>query len=291
MFQLVLAGLALVALVLYWLGNRRWTSATRALHERLDAARSPQAAARYSPDVLAELPGPVQRYFRTVLTEGQPLVQAVRMHHDGRFNMSGDQENWTRFSSVQRVVIHRPGFVWDARISVPAAAIHVHDAYVGGEGLLRAAVFGLMPVAETQGTQELARDELLRFLAEAAWYPTALLPGNGVRWQAEDEQSATVMLEDGRASATLRIRFDDAGLIASVQADARGRTVGGTVVPTPWEGRWSDYETRDGMRIPIKGEVAWLLPAGRLPYWRGRIKRIEYEWAGRLDARPGAPCA
>lgn len=48
---------------------------------------------------------------------------------------------------------------------------------------------------------------------------------------------------------------------------------------TPWQGRYGDYELRDGMLIPLEGEVAWLLREGPKPYWRGRIRRIEYGYA------------
>jgi len=49
----------------------------------------------------------------------------------------------------------------------------------------------------------------------------------------------------------------------------------------PWIGRFWDYEVRDGMRIPLSGEVAWQLPDGSLlPYWRGRIMNIAYDFAG-----------
>lgn len=33
------------------------------------------------------------------------------------------------------------------------------------------------------------------------------------------------------------------------------------------------------MRIPLAGEVAWLLPEGPQPYWKGRIVNAVYEWA------------
>lgn len=37
----------------------------------------------------------------------------------------------------------------------------------------------------------------------------------------------------------------------------------------------------DGVRIPRAGEVEWILPEGRLPYWRGRVGGVEYDRAGR----------
>jgi hypothetical protein len=54
--------------------------------------------------------------------------------------------------------------------------------------------------------------------------------------------------------------------------------VGGKIVPTCWEGRFWNYSERDGMHIPMEGEVAWLLRTGPKPYWRGRISDIAYEF-------------
>ena len=119
----------------------------------------------------------------------------------------------------------------------------------------------------------------MRFFAEAAWYPTALLPSQGVRWQAVDERTARATLHDGALAVTLTVGFAADGTLTSVRAESRGRTVGGKVVPTPWEGRWSNLQTRAGMRVPMSGEVAWLTPQGRKPYWRGTISRLEYEFA------------
>jgi hypothetical protein len=124
-----------------------------------------------------------------------------------------------------------------------------------------------------------AEGELMRFFAEAAWYPTALLPSQGVSWQGIDERSARATLADGGSRITLTFGFGADGLIETVNAEARGRMVGGKVIPTPWEGRWSNYQPRDGMRVPLSGEVAWLLPEGREPYWRGTVTELAYERA------------
>jgi hypothetical protein len=178
------------------------------------------------------------------------------------------------------VVTRRPGFVWDGRVALlPGIAVRVHDAYVAGVGLLHPALLGLVSLANLRGTGEVAQGELMRFFAEAAWYPTALLPSQGVRWQAVDDRSAQATLTDGALTLSLLFRFDDAGLIESVRAQARGRTVGASVVMTPWEGRWSNYQMRDGMHVPLTGEVAWLIDGERKPYWRGTIASLRYEFA------------
>lgn len=119
----------------------------------------------------------------------------------------------------------------------------------------------------------------MRFLAEAAWYPTALLPNQGVRWHAVDEKSAQATFADGNNEVTLLFTFTDVGLIDTVRAEARGRTVDGKIVPTRWLGRFWNYAQRAGMSIPLDGEVMWLLPDGPRPYWRGHIAEIAFTFA------------
>jgi hypothetical protein len=121
----------------------------------------------------------------------------------------------------------------------------------------------------------------MRFFAEAAWYPTALLPSQGVAWEAMDDARARATLSDGTTTVELVFEFDAQGLISAVRSEGRYRKVDGVQVATPWQGRFWDYEMRDGLLVPLEGEVAWLLSDGPKPYWRGRIQRIEYELGNR----------
>jgi hypothetical protein len=260
--------------------SRRWDSATRKMHAILESARRPSERRTYSPDELIGLPAPVQRYFRAVLKDGQPIISAVDVEHSGTFNMSATGDKWNRFTSTQRVIAQRPGFDWEARIEMmPGLAARVHGAYIAGEGTLHASLFGLVSVVNLRGTPEMAQGDLIRFLAEAAWYPTSLLSSQGVQWNAIDDFSANATLQDGETALTLLFRFDENGLIESVRAEARGGTVAGAAIPTPWEVQWNNYELSDGMCIPTEGEVAWLLPEGAKPYFRGRITSLRYEFA------------
>ena len=279
MFLVILGLVVIVAIVILY-GEFRWTAGTKELRDRLAVARLPLEPKVFDKGELERLPAPVQRYFLAVLEDGQPIVATVSVEHTGTFNMSEAAEQWKPFTSTQRVVTSRPGFDWDGRVAMmPGLPVLVHDAYAAGEGILHAAVLGLVSVVNLRGTGEVAQGELMRFFAEAAWYPTALLPSQGVLWDAVDDQSARATLKDGDLTVTLLFRFNADGLIATVRAEARGRIVGGTVVTAPWQGRFWNYAIRDGMRVPLDGEVAWLLPEGAKPYWRGRITKLSYEFA------------
>lgn len=277
---LVVLGLVFIVTAAVLYGEFRWKSGTRELRERLEAARLPIEPKVFDRRELERVPTPVQRYFRAVLEHGQPIVAAVSVAHTGTFNMSEAAERWKPFTSNQRVITRRPGFDWDGRVAMmPGLPVYVHDAYVAGEGILRASVFGLVPMINLQGRGEVAQGELMRFFAEAAWYPTALLPSQGVLWHAVDDHSARATLKDGDYTLRLLFHFNEDGLIDTVRAEARGRTVGDTVVPTPWRGRFWNYAIRDGIRVPLDGEAAWVLPEGAKPYWRGRIIQLSYRFA------------
>lgn len=278
---LVVAALVVLVAALAAYGTWRWAAGTRALFERLEATRAPIAPARYDEArELDGLPAPVQRYFRTVLTDGQPLVTAAAVEHRGTFNVGESTDQWKPFTSQQRVVTRRPGFVWDGKVAMlPGLNVRVHDAYVAGEGILQPAMLGLFTLIDLRGTGEVAQGELMRFFAEAAWYPTALLPSQGVRWEPVDDRSARATLVDGSLSLTMTFSFEPDGTMRSARAEARGRTVAGKIVMTPWEGRWSNVQAHDGMRVPMTGEAAWLTPQGRKPYWRGTITSLSYAYA------------
>lgn len=95
----------------------------------------------------------------------------------------------------------------------------------------------------------MARGEFMRYFAETAWYPTALLPSQGVRWQAVDSASAHATIVDGRIALILLFGFNDAGLISSVRAVSRGAGVGK------------------------------IRPEGRKVYFHGTVKTLACEWA------------
>lgn len=274
-----LIGLIFLALLVARIGTRRWQASTANLFTQLEAERQIISRHAYTPADLEGLPEPVQHYLQAVLPEGQTPITGVSLEHTGSFNISNTGEQWKSFTSRQRVITHRPGFVWAARIRmVPGLTALVHDAYLGGKGLLSAKLLGLLNVVDQPDTPGLALGELMRFLAEAAWYPTVLLPGHGVVWKPIDDTQAEGRLTDGTTTASLTFQFDSQGLISEVYAEARYRDVNGSMVPTPWRGRFWDYERREGILIPLAGEVAWLLDGDSLPYWRARIQHIIYEY-------------
>jgi hypothetical protein len=261
-------------------GGYRWQLDTDKLRAKLTNGQEIIKPKIYDQKEIEGLPAPVQRFFRTVLKDGQAIASAVKLSQQGQFNMSETEAKWSKFTATQLVVTQRPGFDWDARIQMaPGVSAFVHDTYLLGEGNLNASLLGLFTVAKMHGTPESNQGELLRFFAETAWYPTALLPSQGVRWEAIDDNSARATMTDGTTTVSLVFQFNDQGAIATIRAEGRYRMDGDKLTAMPWGGRFGEYSVRNGMLIPLEGEVGWEHPEGTRLYFKGRITEINHEFA------------
>jgi len=260
--------------------NFRWSRDVDARLAALEVATPPTRSQRFDENELKTLPPVVRRYLSQALNLNQPLVRRLYLEQTGSFNRSSTPmvEQWEPFTARQRVATKRPGFVWDAAIRVsPGITVRVVDAYVAGVGSLQPSVFGLIDVGGNQGNADIARGELIRYFAEAVWYPTVLLPSQGVQWKAVGDRSAQATLSDGPLTVNLLFTFTADGMVERISSTERSALLNGVMVPMPWEVRLSGYQLQDGMRVPQEAEVAWLTPGGRWPYWRGRVVKLDYD--------------
>jgi hypothetical protein len=260
-----------------WSGAARWNAETARMVEKLERAARASETKTVSFSDFDDLPAPAARYFRFALKDGQPVVRTARIRHAGEFNLN---DKWIPFESEQHFSSHPPAFVWDAKMRTnPLIRVRVRDGYYGGQGSMTAKMFGLFTVVNAdQRNEKLALGALLRFLAESAWQPTALLPTENLKWSAIDDNRALATLTDSGVTISLEFIFNESGEITGIFSPARFYEINGEYKPLPWAGRFWNYGRRGGMMIPLEGEVEWRLPEGPAPYWRGRIAEADYEF-------------
>jgi hypothetical protein len=268
------------------LGDYCWRRQTRVRLVELKSYPSQtreQVVVRF--DRFQSLPAPVERYFRNVLREDQPVIASATVRQCGEFLVKDSPDEWRPFIADQFFSALRPGFVWDARIRMvwrgtliwPRA--DVRDAYVDGRGSMHAILASLIPAVHEEGTPALNEAALQRYLAEAAWFPTALLPRPGLVWTPIDDTHALATLEDGATRVSLQFEFNAKGEIVSCYTPSRFREVNGKYEPTPWGGFFRNYVNRDGMRVPNNSEAYWRIDGVIHPYFKARNVEIHYEFS------------
>lgn len=261
-----------------WLGQRRQQRGTGGLEAALAAA--PAGAGRVDFAALDSLPAPVRRYLRKALKDGQPLIRLAHFGQSGTIRTSANGR-WMDFSARQLVSPFAPGFLWNARIgAMPLVHLRVIDAYTDGHGASNLYLLSALSLASAAQRPEMDAGSLHRYLAEAPFYPTALLPSESLRWNAIDEHRAQAMLTHGAVSVSLEFRFNEQDEVTGVYTPGRWcAAVDGGFQLKPWEGRFSNWVERDGMRVPSAGEVGWHEDGGWQPVWRGSFTEAAYEMA------------
>jgi len=236
---------------------------------------SPQTGAKV--DSPSTLPPPVARYFAYALAEGQKLIHSVTLIQRGELRTGVDSGKWLPFSAHQQIFPQSRSFQWKARISLPLGAhIQVTDSYIDGRGAGQVRLCSLLPLGREKPTPELDSGALYRFLAEAVWFPTALLPQAGVEWQAIDDHSALATLNDRGTSVSLVFRFDERDEVCRIYTPGRFGKFKDGYRKVPWEGRFSDYRLCDGVRVPFYGEVGWYVDDRLQLVWKGRVDKVRY---------------
>ncbi|GAB4348208.1 MAG: hypothetical protein Kow006_08680 [Gammaproteobacteria bacterium] len=243
------------------------------------APETPAPSERISLAALDSVPAPVAAYLRQALTEGHEAPHRIRISQDGYLRLKNEEKAWRPFSARQYIQTGDPAFVWDARIDLfpPIVDARAVDSYRDGRAGMCVRLMSALPLVNESDKPELIQGTLTRYLAEAVWCPTILLPGERLQWEEIDATSARAILTDHDYRVALVFRFNERHEVIEVESESRFREVNGDYVATPWRGLFKEYAQRGDMRIPLRAAAQWCLPGGEFTYWRGRIRSIEYD--------------
>jgi hypothetical protein len=260
----IVAGAAVVA---HRLGAATFHWRTRRLIAALDRASADEIGAPTIP--------PIVRSAARRAGVGNPVPNTVRLRQRAEMR-ANPGDSWRPHTADQVIAIHEPGFVWLARLRVaPLTHARILDAYVKGQGLLEVRLLDSLRIARAVGPQ-ISKGELMRYLAELAWAPHALLHNPHLHWREIDATTVEVSAGSTGGVARVRLTFEN-GDIARIEADDRPRAVGNRTIPTRWRGRFFDYRQVGGCRVPTRAEVSWLLDEGPFACWRGELIGFETE--------------
>ncbi|MBD3192866.1 MAG: hypothetical protein GF308_19660 [Candidatus Heimdallarchaeota archaeon] len=238
--------------------------------ERLFAASPNISDKVYNSKQVEGLPTPVKRYFQYSLQEDQPYISYVRLKHKGQFRQ---KQKWQAIKGQEYFTVEKPGFIWIGKVPFFKAK----DKYYDGQGNLQIKLFSFIPIINTKG-KEWNQGELLRWLGEAPWFPTALLPSEKLRWEPIDEESAKVILSDKNLTVEGTFYFNNLGQATQFKAK---RYKDGSL--EDWTGFYSDYRMVNGIRVPFYVEVVWNLDSGDFSYAKFTVDLIEYDIPMKFD--------
>jgi hypothetical protein len=198
----------------------------------------------------------------------------VKLTQTGRMKRSLDTQSWMAFNATQTISNHASEFDWLGKFG-PFGMISARDALAHGEGRLDILALGVVPIARAAHTPALVRGELMRYLAELAWAPAAILLNTTLRWRVDGPDHLVVSAGENETASEVILSLNSDGRIAGAFALHRPRSATAPFLLTPWRGQFSDYRLHKGMWLPFAGEVAWEIAGKEVLYWQGRIELWE----------------
>jgi hypothetical protein len=258
-----------------------FVAAARRQRRRIDriwqALQAGAVGETFRPEMVEDLPAPAQRYFRHALREGVPLARYVEVAMSGRLRQNPE----TPWMPLQAREILAPGrgLVWRAEARMGRLKALVDDYYFEGEGRMRVALFGVLPILNAGGP-DIARSSLGRLAIETVWLPAMLLPQRGGRIEAVDDERFKVTLVAGDAVYTVTLRVDEAGrLLEASLARFGDQTESGCYAWIPYGARADAERTFDGYTIPSHLKIGWWFGTER--FWESLELTVEDAAFGR----------
>ena len=198
----------------------------------------------------------------------------IKLNQTGRLKQQVGAASWMSFTARQTISTRECAFDWRARAG-PFGMVSARDALKAGEGRFDIMALGLIPIARAEHSSALVRGELMRYLAELAWAPDAILLNTELRWREDGPDRLAVSAGAGETAAEVMLSLDSEGRIAGSFAPDRPRSATVPILPTPWRGRFSDYRHHGDVWLPFAGEVAWEIDGKEEIYWQGHIEHWE----------------
>ncbi|HUZ12888.1 MAG TPA: DUF6544 family protein [Caulobacteraceae bacterium] len=218
----------------------------------------------------AQLPAPVRDLAIRLGANPRLRRDAVRLSQSGRMR-PGAGAGWSDFTADETISTTGCAFDWRARTGV-MGAIRIRDSLSLGEARLEARVFGFLPAARLGVSAAVTRGELIRYLAELAWAPDAILHNPALRWRAlEGKRGFELGAGEGDAAASVEVSLDADGRIGAVFAADRPRATAAGETPTPWRGRFSNYRLSHGLWTPLDGASAWEIGGEDVTCWEAHV--------------------
>jgi hypothetical protein len=218
----------------------------------------------------ARLPGAVYDLAIRLGVKPDDNRSSVKLTQTGRMKRSLETDSWMAFTATQTISNRTSEFDWLGRFG-PFGIISARDALEHGEGRLDIMALGFIPIARADHTPTLVRGELMRYLAELAWAPSALLLNTTLRWREDGPDTLAVQAGADETTSDVILSLDNDGRIAGAFAPDRPRSVAALYQPTPWRGLFYDYCLYDGRWIPFAGEVGWEINGKWEVYWQGKL--------------------
>ncbi|TVP87253.1 MAG: hypothetical protein EA344_02075 [Alkalicoccus sp.] len=219
-----------------------------------------------------ELPEPVQHWLKKSGMTGRPNIHTAALKQEGSMRLKPEQEKSFPAAAEQFITTDYPSFIWSVKMKMqPGFSVAGRDWYRFGQGEMIIKAASVFPIVTVRNNKKANQSTLQRYLLEMAWYPSAAL-SPFVSWKAVDDYTATAVMSYCGCTGEGTFHFSEAGELVRLSA-YRFRDKDDEE-PTEWTADALEYMEVDGIRMPYRIAVSWMLPEGKFTWYTFAVTDI-----------------
>jgi hypothetical protein len=223
---------------------------------------------------LVTLPVSVQKWLKNSGIVGKKQIQSVYFKQKAKMKLKPDQADWYPANVEQYVTIDQPGFLWKVTTKMFSFVNVVgRDKFQDGQAEMTIKIGSLIPVVNAENDKKTNQSTLQRYLMELLWYPSAALHPS-ITWEEVDRHTAKATMNYKGTSGSATFEFDDDGNFLKVTAFRFKDT--GDATPKECIGEAKEFGVMDGIKIPTKVNITWVLDDGLFNWYQTEVVKVEY---------------
>ncbi len=223
----------------------------------------------FSEEDIADLPLPVQKYFRYCGYIGSSKMSSIKVEYrDVDFLFGKDKStmkiDYTQYNYVEKPI--RIAYIDSSMYGIPFEGL---DTYIEGNASMKGVIAKLFTLFNQSG-EVMDKASLVTCLSECLLIPNVALQ-DYVIWQEIDNVHAKATISYYDISASGIFTFNEQGEMlsfttydrAAVSADGRSENV-------KWSAVFGEYEETDSIKKPTAFQAIWHYDDGDLVYFDGK---------------------
>jgi hypothetical protein len=227
--------------------------------------------ARFDRSLVSDLDEPVRRFFLHAIRHGASLGDGVRLKMTGRIKVGA----WLPFSAEQTA--DGRSFTWRAHVGWGAIKpLRVVDSYADGAGVTDGQVFGRFTLFHADDPDTTRSAATRAALESVVFAPGSLLPGRGVTWRANTDESIIGCFDLPPEHPEIHARIDQHGALVTVSAARWGKADTTTFQYIPCGCEIHANRRYGDLVIPSSLTVGWWFGTPRYaPFFDVKIDHVE----------------
>jgi len=237
-------------------------------------AKSDPAEGVFREEDIADLPMPVQKYFRYCSYIGKPKMSNIKIiYKDVDFSLGKDKP-MIKIDYTQYNFVNKPNRIAYIDSSIYGIPFEGFDSYYDGTGSMKGVIAKLFTLFHQTGNA-MDKSSLVTFLSESLLIPNAALQ-DYIIWEAVDDFHAKATISYYDTSASGVFTFNEKGeMLSFTTNDREAASTNGTSEKVKWSIVCGNYKEINGIRKPTFFQAIWHYDDGDLVYFNGKGKIIE----------------